>query len=134
MGSRWAVVDELVHELGSLRAVVDEADAEPNVAEADVTLELRACLAQAADTIHLVIGGDDQMVAQAWRSIAAAQEVGKKARTALEKARAVRTKARHLGQESAAHRRETQKHIRGLRDLRDTGLVRRRSADPDKES
>ena len=58
-GPRWEVVDELIHELGSLRAVIQNIEvAEPDLADDDVTVELRACLARAADTIHLVIGGD----------------------------------------------------------------------------
>ena len=79
-GPRWAVVDELVHELGSLRAVVQEVEAEPDLVEHDVALELRTSLARAADTIHLVIGGDEGLVSQARRCIAEAQEVGRRAR------------------------------------------------------
>jgi hypothetical protein len=88
MVPRWVVVDKLVHELGSLRAVVQEVEARPEMAENDVTLELRASLARAADTIHLVIGGDEGMLSQAWRCIAEAQEVGGRARVAFERARA----------------------------------------------
>ncbi len=88
MVPRWAVVDKLVHELGSLRAVVQEIEAEPRLADDNVATELRASLSRAADTIHLVIGGNDAMVAQAWRTISDAQEVGTRARLALERSRA----------------------------------------------
>jgi hypothetical protein len=88
MVPRWTVVDKLVHELGSLRAVVDEIDGRPDLAEDDVALELRASLGRAADTIHLVIGGDDAMVAEAWRTVAEAQEVGARARAAIDRTRA----------------------------------------------
>jgi hypothetical protein len=94
MVPRWTVVDKLVHELGSLRAVVDEVDADAEMADADVSLELRSSLARAADTVHLVIGGDDAMVEKAWRTIAEAQEVGARARAAIERARATRQDAR----------------------------------------
>jgi hypothetical protein len=88
MVPRWVVVDKLVHELGSLRAVVQEVEARPEMAENDLTQELRASLARAADTIHLVIGGDEGMLSQAWRCIAEAQEVGSRARVAFARTRA----------------------------------------------
>lgn len=93
---RWAVVDELVHELGSLRAVVQEVEAQPGFFEDNVTLELRASLARAADTIHLVIGGDEGLVSQARRCIAAARDVGTRARLAVERSRATHHDARAI--------------------------------------
>src|SRR6186713_3356660 len=88
MPLQWAVVDQLVHELGSLRAIVQEVEAEPELADADITLELRGSLGRAADTIHLVIGGNEAMVAEAWRTIAEAQKVGERARLAISRSRA----------------------------------------------
>jgi hypothetical protein len=120
MVPRWAVVDKLVHELGSLRAVVRECEAEPQVADDDVATELRASLARAADTIHLVIGGNDGMVTQAWSTIAAAQEVGARVRLAIarsrgagEHSRAIRNRARDQG-------RQTERHLGDLRALHET--------------
>jgi hypothetical protein len=95
MVSRWVAVDEMVHELGSLRATIQEAEGRPDLAEADVTVELRASLARAADHIHIVIGSDDETaVARAWRSIASAQEVGRRAQAALAQDEAKRRIAR----------------------------------------
>ena len=101
-GPRWAVVDELVHELGSLRAVVQEVEAEPDLAEHDVALELRTSLARAADTIHLVIGGAEGLVSQARRCIAEAQEVGRRARLVLERSRATHRQSRSLRDDTRA--------------------------------
>jgi phage replication-related protein YjqB (UPF0714/DUF867 family) len=114
MVPRWAVVDKLVHELGSLRAVVQECEAEPQVAEDDVATELRASLARAADTIHLVIGGNDAMVAQAWRTIAEAQEVGARARLVLERSRARGEHARVIRNRARAQGWQTERHLGDL--------------------
>jgi hypothetical protein len=117
MEPRWVDVDKLVHELGSLRAVVQEIEAEPDLAQADITRELRACLDRAADVVHLVIGGDQGMMAQARRSMAAAQEVGARARAAVEKARALHDYSRKLQKESAARAQETRHRVSGLKEL-----------------
>ncbi len=120
MVPRWAVVDKLVHELGSLRAVVQECEAEPQVAEDDVATELRASVARAADTIHLVIGGNDAMVAQAWRTIADAQEVGARARRAIERSRAAGEHSRAIRDRARTQGRHTERHLGDLRALRET--------------
>jgi len=120
MVPRWVVVDKLVHELGSLRAVVQEVEAEPQLADDNVATELRASLSRAADTIHLVIGGNDAMVAQAWRTIADAQEVGTRARLALERSRAAGEHSRVVRDRARDRGRQTQRHVSGLRALRET--------------
>jgi hypothetical protein len=120
MVPRWAVVDKLVHELGSLRAVVQEFEARPQLAGDDVATELRTSLARAADTIHLVIGGDEAMVAQAWCTIADAQEVGARARLALERSRAAGEHSRVIRDRARAQGRQTERHLGDLRLLRET--------------
>jgi hypothetical protein len=117
----WVVVDKMVHELGSLRAVVQEVEARPDLAEDDVTLELRSSLARAADTIHLVIGGNEEMVAQAWRTIAEAQEVSARARQALARFRATHAQARVIRDSAKAHGRRTESHLQDLRAMRGAG-------------
>jgi hypothetical protein len=119
MVPQWVVVDKLVHELGSLRAVVQEVEAQPDLAEDDVTLELRTSLARAADTIHLVIGGNETMVTQAWRTIAEAQEVGTRARLALERSRAAGEHARTIRDRAKAQGRQTERHIGNLQAMRE---------------
>ena len=124
-GPRWAVVDELVHELGSLRAVVQEVEAEPDLAEHDVALELRTSLARAADTIHLVIGGDEGLVAQARRCIAEAKEVGARARLAVERSRATHHDTRSIRERTRAQVQQTKRHIDDLQGMRDANDARR---------
>lgn len=111
MVPRWVVVDKLVHELGSVRATVQEVEAQPDLAQDDVALQLRASLARAADTIHLVIGGNEDMLAQAWRTIAEAQEIGARARLALDRSRATNAHAQTIRDHSRAHGRQTRRHI-----------------------
>jgi hypothetical protein len=119
MVPRWVVVDKLVHELGSVRAVIQEVEAQPDLAEDDVTVELRTSLARAADTIHLVIGGNEAMLAQAWRTIADAQEVGARARLALERSRSAGQQSRLIRDRAKAQGRQTAHHVEELRELRD---------------
>jgi len=118
MLARWEVVDELVHELGALRATVREAEGR-DVGDASVVVELRASLERAADDIHLVIGGNDGMVSRARRSIALAQEVGTRARTALRRARALHDESASLRNEAAARQVEAKRRIRGLHELQE---------------
>jgi hypothetical protein len=123
----WAVVDKMVHELGSLRAVVQEIETRPDLAEDDVALELRGSLARAADTIHLVIGGNEQMVAQAWRTIAEAQEVSERARQALARSRATHAHAQVIRDAAKTHGRHTESHLEDLRAMREASDGRRPS-------
>lgn len=122
---RWAVVDELVHQLGSLRAVVQEVEAQPDFADDDVVVELRRSLARAADTIHLVIGGDEGLVSQARRCIAEAQEVGARARLAVERSHATHHDARALRERTRTQVQQTKRHIEDLQDIRDVNAARR---------
>jgi len=126
-GPRWQVVDELVHELGSLRAVVQQVESQPDFTEHDVALELRASLARAADTIHLVIGGDEKMLAQARRCIAEAQEVAARARLALAGSRTTSAPAQVIRNAARAKGRHTESHIEDLRAMRGPGGARRAS-------
>jgi hypothetical protein len=120
MVPRWAVVDKLVHELRALRAVVQEVEAQPQLADDDVATELRASLARAADTIHLVIGGNEAMVAQAWSTVAEAQEVGGHARQALKSSRAAGAHSRAIRDRARAQGQQTERHLGDLRALRQT--------------
>ena len=118
MVPRWAILDEMVYELGSLRATIQKAEGRPDLAGADVTVALRASLARAADDIHLVIGSDDQaVVSQARRSIASAQEAGRRAQSALDGTKAVRDQSRSLRTQAAAAQVEAKRQIARLQDL-----------------
>ena len=130
MVPRWAVVDKLVHELGSLRAVVQECEAEPQVAGDDVAAELRISLARAADTIHLVIGGNEAMLEQAWRTITDAQEVGARARLALARSRAAGEQSRAIRDRAKARGHQTERHIDDLRALREVSQTLTKPSPP----
>jgi hypothetical protein len=130
MEPRWELVDKLVHELGSLRAAVDEIEAVPDLAEAEVTRELRACLDRAADVVHLVIGGDAGMVSDAWRTIASAQLVSRRAAAALENAKVLHGHTKTLYGDSAilkrdiaVTRQETRQQIRRLQEMYPAGVT-----------
>ena len=102
MGPEWVVVDKLVHELGSLRAVVQEVEARPGMAGDEVVVELRSLLNRAADTVHLVVGGDEAMVSRAWQCIGEAQELGQRALQAVGQARAMQRDARSIADQTRA--------------------------------
>ena len=123
---RWVVVDELVHELGSLRAVAQQV--ESRTLAHDLAGELRLSLARAADTVHLVIGGDEAMIAQAWRTIADAREVSARALTAAAGSRAIHRQAATLRERVKAEVRRLERYGRDLQALREAGETRRTSA------
>ena len=120
---RWVVVDELVNELGSLRAVAQQV--ESKTLAHDLAGELRVSLARATDTIHLVIGGDDAMIAQAWRTIAEAREVSARALTAAAGARAIHRQAATIRERVKAEVRRLERYGRDLQALREAGETRR---------
>ena len=129
MATNWTVIDALVHDLGAVRAVADQIDAYPRLADDAIAHELHACLARAADTVHLVIGGDGAMLSQARRCIAEAQQVGDRARMAVERARLTHEDARAIRADSRARTQQTRDHIADLNDLRQASEARR-SAPP----
>ena len=108
MATSWVDVDKLVHELGSLRAVVQEIEAQPGMSEDAVAIELRSMLDRAADIVHhLVVGGDDSVVSRAWQCIAEAREVGARARRALERVQATHDSTRSIRGETQAVKEAT---------------------------
>jgi len=123
-GPRWAVVDELVHDLGSLRALVEEVEAQPEFSQDEVALQLRSSLARAADTIHLVIGGDEAMLAQARRTIAEAQEVAARVRSAIAGAGATQHDAGVIRKQALARGGQTRRHVQDLHALQDRNRPR----------
>lgn len=120
MGTEWVVVDKLVHELGSLRAVVQEIESHPGMDGDDVVVELRGLLDRAADTVHLVVGGDEAMVSKAWQCIAEAREVGARARSALDHVRATHRESNAIRDMTRA----LQKEIRTARAETDAQVLR----------
>ena len=120
MATSWLDVDKLVHELGSLRAVVQEIEAQPDMAGDEAVVELRGLLDRAADTVHLVVGGDEAMVSKAWQCIAEAREVGDRARRALDHVRATHRESYALRDMTRA----LKKDIRTVREETDAQVLR----------
>jgi hypothetical protein len=126
---RWVVVDELVHELDSLRALAQDVEAR-TPAEHDLAGELRASLARASDTIHLVIGGDEAMIAQAWRTISEAQEISARALVAVARSRATHRQAETIRERVKAEVRRLTRHREDLLALRDAAERFRKEPGP----
>lgn len=85
----WGTVDKLIHDLGAIRAFVDEAEAMPEVCAAPEVAEVRGAMDAATDAItHLF--GDTQApsVEAAWTAIARAQDAVARARVMVGRARA----------------------------------------------
>jgi hypothetical protein len=120
MSTEWVVVDKLVHELGSLRAVVQEIEAHPGLDGEGVVVELRGLLDRAADTVHLVVGGDEAMISKAWQCIAEAREVGDRARRALDHVRATHRESNSLRDMTRALKQD----IRTVREEADAQVLR----------
>ena len=120
MATSWLDVDKLVHELGSLRAVVQEIEARPGMDGDAVVMELRGLLNRAADTVHLVVGGDEAMISKAWQCIAEAREVGARARRALDHVRATHRETNALRDMTRA----LQEDLRTVREENDAQVMR----------
>jgi hypothetical protein len=120
MATSWLDVDKLVHELGALRAVVQEIEGSPGMDGDEMVVELRGLLDRAADTVHLVVGGDETMVSRAWQCIAEAREVGDRARSTLERVRATHRETKAIRDMTRA----LQKEMQTARDETDAQLLR----------
>ena len=115
---QWGVVEQLISELGSIRAAVVEAEAE--LPEGDeVVVQLRRNLSQATHAIHLVFDGDGSKVADAWQTIAEAQQVAIRAHLAVEDARDLKDQSAGIRAASQRRIQETKQHIDGLRDMQE---------------
>jgi hypothetical protein len=110
MVPRWAAVDELIHELGAVRSTLQLNEAEPELADADVTIELRVSVDRASDVLHQVIGGDDTVLARARRTLLEAREVAARATAALDQCRAIRAESQRARDAASAHAGESAQH------------------------
>ena len=91
MGTVWATVDRLIHDLGEVRSVVDEAEALPETAATPVVLELRGAMDRATDAItRIFTDSHDDVLEAAWSAIAHAQDAAREARASIAAARATR--------------------------------------------
>lgn len=85
MDTVWVTVDRLIHDLGAVRAFMDEAEAVPEASQVD---DVRSALDDATDAItRLFTDSQDTAVEAAWTAIARAQDVVVKARSVIAQAR-----------------------------------------------
>lgn len=105
----WSTVDRLIHDLGAIRAFVDEADAVPETSEAPEVAAVRGAMDAATDAItHLFTDAEAAAVEAAWTAIARAQDAVLKARQLIGNARV---------SQGAAGRMRQRNHEQALRAL-----------------
>jgi hypothetical protein len=90
--THWVTVDRLIHDLGAIRAFVDEAEAVPGASHAPQVDDVRSALEQATDAITRLFTDShdvapDVAVEAAWTAIAHAQDAVLKARCVIGQAR-----------------------------------------------
>jgi hypothetical protein len=95
----WSTVDRLIHDLGAIRAFVDEAEAVPEVSAAPEVTAVRGAMDAATDAItHLFTDTEAPAVQAAWTAIARAQDTVTKARHLVAGARASHEAAERMRQ------------------------------------
>jgi hypothetical protein len=101
----WSTVDDLIHELGAVRAFMDEAEALPETAEAPQVADVRLAMTQATDAVSHVLSEYDRAVVEAaWHAIAQAQDAVVKARVAITTIRSAREAAHKMAELARAQR------------------------------
>jgi hypothetical protein len=85
----WATVDRLIHDLGAIRAFLDQADVAGE--ELVEVAHVRAAMNEATDAITRVFNdSQDAALEAAWEAIARAQDAVRAARSYVDSARAAR--------------------------------------------
>ena len=114
----WSTVDRLIHDLGAIRAFVDEAEALPETSAAPEVVDVRGAMDTATDAItHLFTDSDAVAVQAAWTAIAQAQDAVMRARELVASARA--------GHDAAQRVRElNREQLQRARDHREVLLDR----------
>lgn len=88
MDTNWVTVDRLIHDLGAIRAFVDEAEGLPEATITPPVAEARSAMNDATDAItRLFTDAQDTAVDAAWTAIARAQDAVLKARSVMMQAR-----------------------------------------------
>ena len=100
MDTVWVTVDRLVHDLGAIRAFVDEAEAAPEVVSAPQVGDVRGAMEKATDAISRIFSDShdpqDTALQAAWLAIARAQDAMARARMAISEARTARDQAEQM--------------------------------------
>jgi hypothetical protein len=116
MDSLWATVDQLIHDLGAIRAFIDEAHTVPEASSSPQVVSVRGAMDEATTAITRILDGhgdDRRVVEEAWQAIARAQD-------AVRAARVLVVRARAAGETAAAQKvqaRAQSTRARGQADL-----------------
>jgi hypothetical protein len=93
----WSTVDVLIHDLGAIRAFIDEVDAVPEVAEAQEVADVRGAMNVATEAIsHLLTDTQAPALEAARTAIARAQDAVAKARRFVASAQQGRAAAERM--------------------------------------
>jgi hypothetical protein len=139
METVWVTVDRLIHDLGAIRAFVDEAEAVPGASGASQVADVRGAMVAATEAITRILTGspEDAAVETAWAAIARAQDAVAKAHGVIAEARAGQTSAvamRELNRLQLARARERSQVASAQADrLRRRPSGSRPPAGPDRE-
>ena len=132
MHTVWVTVDRLVHDLGAIRAFVDEAAAVPEASDAPQVARVHRAMNAATDAITRIFNdSQDSVIEDAWQAIARAQDAVRDARALVAAARASRESASsmtHLARRQAERARE---HAQAIAEQAER--VRRGPRPPDRK-
>ena len=141
MDSVWATVDQLIHDLGAIRAFVDEAATVPEACSSPEVHSVRHAMNDATTAITRVFeDSGDRTIEDAWRAIARAQDAVREARVCVAVARAGRETtqimaqhAKDQGARARAQARQLADQAERLRRSDFRGPAARGGSDPDSE-
>jgi hypothetical protein len=122
----WVTVDRLIHDLGAIRAFVDEAEGVPGASGASQVADVRGAMDAATDAITRIFSDseEDAAIGAAWTAIARAQDAVVKARGVIVEARAGQVSAEAMRELNRLQLARAREHSQIVNDQADR--VRRR--------
>ena len=103
MENVWATVDRLIHDLGAIRAFVDQAEAVPDTASLPEVDSVRHAMDDATTAITRVFDDSGaQAIEAAWHAIARAQDAVRAARSGAVAARRARASTQAMADHARA--------------------------------
>lgn len=117
MENVWATVDRLIHDLGAIRAFVDQAEAVPDASSLPEVSSVRHAMDDATTAITRVFDdGGDQVIEAAWHAIARAQDAVRAARSGVVAARQGRVSSQAMADHARAQGARARAHAQQLTD------------------
>lgn len=111
METLWETVDRLIHDLGAIRAFMDESEATPEAVAATEAAHVRSAMDDATAAITRIFeDGQKEAVEAAWHAIARAQDAVREARTFIAEARAGRDTASVMRRQAEAQHERARAH------------------------